>query len=165
MATRAIEGRAPLANPLTFTLTPGMAHTAPLMRMLARFDRKKVEAFAEISIALLDLMDGDPEAEDNGDREPDDDASDVAWPEWRGRGEQRPIGTLHRPSGTPYAPHEDDEDDDADCAVDDEGCDDAEQGDVEDDRASELPTPSYGPDQRLVMNKTPIGDVIAFRHE
>jgi hypothetical protein len=33
--------------------------------MLARFDRPKVEAFAEISIALLDLIDGDPDAEED----------------------------------------------------------------------------------------------------
>lgn len=51
-------------NPLSFTLTPGMAPAAPLMRMLARFDRPKVEAFAEISIALLDMIDGDPDRED-----------------------------------------------------------------------------------------------------
>lgn len=44
-----------------------MAPAAPLMRMLARFDRPKVEAFAEISIALLDLIDGDPDAEEDDD--------------------------------------------------------------------------------------------------
>jgi hypothetical protein len=37
------------------------------MRMLARFDRPKVEAFAEISIALLDLIDGDPDLEEDDD--------------------------------------------------------------------------------------------------
>jgi hypothetical protein len=44
-----------------------MAPAAPLMRMLARYDRAKVEAFVEISISLLDLMDGDPDTELNGD--------------------------------------------------------------------------------------------------
>jgi hypothetical protein len=53
------------SSPLTFTLVPGMAPAAPLMRLLARFDRPKVEAFAEISIALLDFIDGDPDAEED----------------------------------------------------------------------------------------------------
>ncbi|MBA4007429.1 MAG: hypothetical protein C0486_01450 [Erythrobacter sp.] len=48
------------------TLVPGLAPAAPLMRLLARFDRAKIEAFAEISIALLDLADGDPDAETEG---------------------------------------------------------------------------------------------------
>lgn len=52
---------------LSFTLAPGMAPAAPLMRLLSRFDRRKVEAFAEISIAMLDLMDPDPDLEPNGD--------------------------------------------------------------------------------------------------
>lgn len=67
MASRALGAKSALINPLTFTLTPGMAPAAPLMRMLARFDRDKVEAFVEISISLLDLMDGDPDIELNGD--------------------------------------------------------------------------------------------------
>ena len=67
MASRALGAESALINPLTFTLTPSMASAAPLMRMLARYDRAKVEAFVEISISLLDLMDGDPETELNGD--------------------------------------------------------------------------------------------------
>lgn len=67
MASRALRAESALSNPLTFTLTPGMAPAAPLMRMLARYDRAKVEAFVEISISLLDLMDGDPDTEANGD--------------------------------------------------------------------------------------------------
>jgi len=53
------------SNPLTFTLTPGMAPAAPLMRLLSRFDRDKVEAFAEISVAMLDLIDGDADLEED----------------------------------------------------------------------------------------------------
>jgi hypothetical protein len=52
-------------NPLSFTLAPGMAPAAPLLRLLSRFDRQKVEAFAEISIALLDLIDPDSDLEDD----------------------------------------------------------------------------------------------------
>lgn len=48
------------------TLVPGLAPAAPLMRLLSRFDREKIEAFAEISIALLDLADGDADAETEG---------------------------------------------------------------------------------------------------
>jgi hypothetical protein len=40
------------------------------MRILARFDREKVEAFAEISIALFNLMDPDADFEDGGDTDP-----------------------------------------------------------------------------------------------
>jgi len=49
------------------TLTPGMAPVAPVLRLLGDFDRKKLESFIEISIALLDLYDGDPDVEANGD--------------------------------------------------------------------------------------------------
>jgi len=52
------------SDPLTYTLTPGMAPAAPMLRLLSRFDRAKVEAFAEISIAMLDLIDPDPDLED-----------------------------------------------------------------------------------------------------
>lgn len=45
------------------TIAPGLAPAAPLMRLLSRFDRAKVEAFAEISVALLDLIDGDADME------------------------------------------------------------------------------------------------------
>lgn len=53
------------SNPLSFTLAPGMAPVAPLLRLMAQFDRGKVEAFAEISIALLDLMDPNPDDEED----------------------------------------------------------------------------------------------------
>lgn len=39
------------------------ASAAPVMRILSRFDRSKIEAFAEISVALLDLLDGDADEE------------------------------------------------------------------------------------------------------
>jgi len=49
------------------TLTPGMAPVAPVLRLLGDYDRKKLESFIEISIALLDYYDGNPDAEANGD--------------------------------------------------------------------------------------------------
>lgn len=45
------------------TLVPGLAPAAPVMRVLAQFNRHQIEAFAEVAIALLDLADGDPDAE------------------------------------------------------------------------------------------------------
>jgi len=41
-------------------------------------------------------------------------------------------------------------DPDEDCAVDDYGCDEREQGDLEDDRTHYLPIATYGIDQRDV---------------
>ena len=45
------------------TLVPGLAPAAPVMRVLAQFNRHQIETFAEFAIALLDLADGDPDAE------------------------------------------------------------------------------------------------------
>jgi hypothetical protein len=44
-------------------LTPHLAPVAPIARVLSQFDRAKIEAFAEVAIALLDLQDGDADAE------------------------------------------------------------------------------------------------------
>lgn len=52
------------AEPLT--LVPGLAPAAPIMRVLSQFDRAKLETFAEVAIALLDLADGDPDLEVTG---------------------------------------------------------------------------------------------------
>lgn len=110
-------------NPHTFTLSPDMAPAAPLMRLLGSFDRLKVEAFAEISIALLDLIDGDCDIEDaDADREPNGDELDGSMGEddfcahdvpWCLQGPGCPLG-------------------DPDQAVDDKGCDD-----INDDREPE----------------------------
>lgn len=54
------------------TLVPGLAPAAPIMRLLSCFDRTKIEAFAEISIALLDLADGDPDIEEDDPAEEDE---------------------------------------------------------------------------------------------
>lgn len=90
MATPVLGSQSvPVINPLQFTLTPDMAPAAPLMRMLGRFDRAKVESFVEISIALLDLMDGEPDTEANGDDEPSGDEGDVSWNEWYTRGNRK----------------------------------------------------------------------------
>lgn len=82
-------------------------------KLLRRHSPHQIAEAIEVLIDVLDQLGGDPEAEDNGDLELGGDDMDIAWPEWRGRGEQRPTGTLTGGTfGTPYVPHEDDEDDD-----------------------------------------------------
>jgi hypothetical protein len=96
-------------------------------RILAQFDRQKLGAAIEVMIALLDVADGDPDAEPCGDEE------DAGWPERHGSG--CPNVLRH--------PHEDAEDDDAaeeddpsGGSVDDEG--EHEDGDL---------CPAFGIDQ------------------
>ena len=51
--------------------------------ILSRFDRTRLAMFLEVSLALIDAMDGDAEAE--GDpRESDGDEQDFGWTEWHG---------------------------------------------------------------------------------
>lgn len=120
MATKPIGAESALVtNPLTFTLTPGMAPAAPLMRMLSRYDRAKVKAFVEISISLLDLMDGDADSESNGDDEPTGDELDAAYTEWRPR---RPRFRADGSIVETFTDSEDDEDDDASEDDDPGGC-------------------------------------------
>lgn len=103
----------------TFTLAPDMAPAAPLMRMLGRYDRAKIEAFIEISISLLDLMDGCPDSEANGDDEPTGDELDAAYIEWRPR---RPRFLVNGTIGESCNGNEDDEDDDPAEDDDPGGC-------------------------------------------
>lgn len=44
-------------------LIPGLPGVAPVMRVLSRFDRHQLETAAEVLIALMDIQDGDPDAE------------------------------------------------------------------------------------------------------
>lgn len=57
-------------------LMPGLAPAAPLLRLLSQFERHQIEAFAEISIAMLDLIDGDCDLEDDEPAEEDDPRED-----------------------------------------------------------------------------------------
>ncbi len=61
------------------TIAPGLAPAAPLMRLLSRFDRAKVEAFAEVRIALLDLIDGDPDLEPEEDKGEEERGEQGGW--------------------------------------------------------------------------------------
>ncbi|MDT7527991.1 hypothetical protein OVY29_04875 [Sphingopyxis sp. SE2] len=42
---------------------------AAVMRMLASHSREQLEGFIEVALSLLDLADGDPDIEPNGDEE------------------------------------------------------------------------------------------------
>ena len=100
MATQPIEGSAIAA----FPTTPPMPAVA---RILARFERDQLAGFIAVALDLLDTIDGDPEAEDNADREATDgDGNDQAWVEWTSmRAAQKRGHNL-------LAGEEDDEDDD-----------------------------------------------------
>lgn len=91
------------------------APPAAITRVLSRFDRTALAGFIEVAIDLLDVAEGDTDAEDNGDEE-DSEGGDQAWPEWHTlRAEQKRVSGL-------VAGHEDDEEDDdsGDCSNEDE---------------------------------------------
>ena len=60
-------------------------------------------------------------------------------------------------------PDSDMEPDDEDTAVDDYGCDDADQGDLENDDAHPTACMLYGVDQRIVLSPSPFGLEERFR--
>ncbi|TWH95285.1 hypothetical protein IQ35_01541 [Sphingobium wenxiniae] len=70
---------------------------AAISRVLSRFSRSELEGFVAVAIDLLDLMDGDPDLEDNHDG---DDQGDQSWIEWH----------MARGSQNILPGHEDDED-------------------------------------------------------
>lgn len=71
---------------------------------LDAFDRAAITRSIEVLVGLLDLIDGNPDEEDNGDDEPTGDEEDAAWIEWN----QMRGGQKGRPNI--LAGHEDDED-------------------------------------------------------
>ena len=100
------DGR-PVTLPGTFPPMPAVA------RILARHDRGKLAAFVTVAIDLLDVMDGDDDAEpatwtEAGNRNthahlPDDyeqsgDEADTSWTEWptRGRHSGRGCGSRRK---------------------------------------------------------------------
>jgi hypothetical protein len=107
-------------------------------RILSQFDRPKLEGFITVALGLLDVLDGDPDTEDNGDAEAVGDEEDIAWPEWHTRGRHKDLP----PRSLPHEDAEDDdasEEDDGDSAVDDRPCDDINM-DLEPDHDAELQT-------------------------
>lgn len=92
-------------------------------RILARFDRPRLEGFIAVAIGLLDVLDGDPDEEANGDEADGTCAEDEAGEELRARSESGPGCSIGDP----------------DSAVDDRNCDDINM-DLEPDHDAELQT-------------------------
>lgn len=138
---------------------PGIMPPMPAVaRILARYDRTKLEAFIAVAIDLLDVLDApsvetepdfsphrDGKPGDPADHEPGGDEECGPWAEWQTtRAHERRRGYLPVVS----VGNEDDEDDDPaedsdnDTAIDDGPCD------RDDDSEHEpLAEPSYGIDQ------------------
>lgn len=96
-------------------------------RVLAQFDRRKLGAAIEVMIALLDVTDGDCDAETNGDER------DASWHENPGAGCTRAL----------LEPHEDAEDDDSPEDDDPAGGNPEDEGEHEDGDLC----PAFGIDQ------------------
>jgi len=127
MATNPIEAESrPVTLPGTFPPMPAVA------RILARHDRGKLAAFVSVAIDLMDVMDGDTDAEGSNWPEdvravarehlPDDceaagDEADTSWTEFHTRGAHKLNPGVAGPDG-PL--HEDDEDSDADTSIEDD---------------------------------------------
>ena len=62
MASRALG-----ADSALVTLPPHFAPMPAVMRTLSQFDRESLEGFIAVAIGLLDVVDGDPDTESNGD--------------------------------------------------------------------------------------------------
>ena len=111
----------------------GVLHTFPPTRahslaaaLLKRHSPQEIADAIEVLIDVLDALGGDPDLEDNNDREATDgDDKDVGWPEWdqlrakdKRAGFARP--TLAAGNGC-HAMTEDDEDDDPAGNCDEDG--------------------------------------------
>ncbi len=56
----------PLERPVTIVTLPGTIPPMPAVaRILGRYDRSQVEAFIAVAIDLLDVLDGEPDVEDD----------------------------------------------------------------------------------------------------
>jgi len=168
MASTPISGdAAPVTLPGTIPPMPAVA------RILARFDRPTLESFLSVAIDLLDVMAGDPEAEESDPAESDGDSPDIAWTEWHQRGRHKLAGgKAEMLNDCPWTGHpsEDDEPDgdeaDGNGAEDEPcgwfalygsgpGCDIADAG----ERTEPL-IPEYGIDQTDGPNGQTIADQV-----
>lgn len=73
-------------------------------RILSRYDRAKLEAFVSVAIDLLDVLDGDPDLEEE-EREDDDPAEADDEPEeddHSGQCDEDGINTVHPACGRTY---------------------------------------------------------------
>lgn len=76
------------AQPVTL---PGTIPPMPVVaRILSRYDRGKLAAFVTVAIDLLDVLDGEPDAEDDDPGEAvGDERGDPAYLEWHTRGSHK----------------------------------------------------------------------------
>jgi hypothetical protein len=153
-------------------VTPHPAALPPMpavARILSQFEPQQLASFVEVAIGLLDLAEGDPEAEDNADEEPAGDEQDASWTEFTSRGRHK-----HTAGGTePFDKHEDTEEDDNDTTAEDgpprnDGAPgDREDAEPEHDQEAcaepHHPTPIYGVDQTgRMMHEGEAGDSYAM---
>ena len=83
--------------------------------LLNRHSAHEIAEAVTVLIDVLDLIGGDVDLEDGGDDELTGDEHDTGWPEWQSRGRFK--AAPHEMKSTDGV-HEDDEDDDPDCAQD-----------------------------------------------
>lgn len=175
----------PTSAPLR-ALTPPVMPVPPaaISRVLSRFDREQLAGFVAVAIDLLDLGDGDPDYEDATDVEDDHalssqaigyatgpgceigDTGENAWVEWT---------ALHpgrRKGHNLTAGQEDDEDDDADHALDEgepnfiavkgegAGCSISDEGGCEHDGRE----PSDDAEREQMLDDVPMVPVVTLDH-
>lgn len=135
----------------------GLPPMPAVTRILSQFQPEQLASFVEVAIGLLDLADGDPELEDNGDAELIGDEQDAAYTEFHTRGRHK-----HTAGGTePFDRHEDAEVDD-EPEVDDEAEDSFDQEGDQAGTDSGL-VPTWGVNQTdRVMTEAEAGDSYAM---
>lgn len=94
--------------------------------LLERHSAQEIADAIEVLIDVLDMLGGDPDLEDNNDREATDgDDKDVAWPEWDQLRAKDKRANFERPTLAAgngcHAMTEDDEDDDPTGQCDEDG--------------------------------------------
>ena len=131
-------------------------------RLLNKHSPGEIAEAVEILVDVLDLIGGDPDLDDDDDREPDDDAQgDTSWTEWQSRGRHKDNPGVICTDGRQC--QEDMEDDDPDTGVEDNplGFDpETDSGaDDFDEEIGRMAVPQYGIDQ----TKGPINEAAANR--
>ena len=102
----------PLSGPAAPVTLPGDMDPRDLFRLMSCFDPRQLAGFVDVAIGLIDLAEGDPDMEDNADREASDgDDQDVGWTEFHTRGRFKMNPGVLSADGQPL--EEDDEDYDA----------------------------------------------------
>ena len=128
----------PTPQPVTL---PGDMDPRDLFRLMSCFDPRQLAGFVDVAIGLIDLSEGDPDLEDNADREASDgDDQDVGWTEFHTRGRFKMNPGVLSADGQPL--EEDDEDYDA-AEDDDFGEEDDPSGLVDEDGGNTVTQRGY----------------------